>query len=74
MIYRKLSVQIVSKTSLVDIQTELISTLRKLFQTLAHFTSPEFQEEHLPYLALGFLGLLKHVVYQGQYITNFSQN
>ena len=58
-------VNIVSKISLVDLQIELVNEIKKYFTGTAMNTSDDFQINTLPYIALGFLGLLKNIVYQG---------
>lgn len=67
-------VKILSKTSLVDLQVELINQMKLIFSKIAHKTDLQFQTDNLPYLAMGFLGLLKNIVFQGQYINNFKNN
>ena len=54
----------------VDIQIDITNTMKKVFVGMAHNSSHKTQEEILPYIALGFLGILKNIVYQAQYINN----
>ena len=54
----------------VDIQIDITNTMKKIFAGIAHHSSHKVQEDLLPYLALGFLGILKNIVFQAQYINN----
>jgi hypothetical protein len=67
-------VKILSKVSLVDLQIELVNQIKLILSKISHTTSLDFQTEVLPYFAMGFLGLLKNIVFQGQYINNFRNN
>lgn len=60
----------VSQLPLIDIQLEIINDFKKLFKGLAGNTTTDFQGSVLPYLALGFLGMLKSSVFQAHYINN----
>ena len=66
---RKLS-SFVSQMPLIDIQLETINDFKKLFKSISAQTSSEFQQRMLPYIALGFLGVLKSSVFQAHYINN----
>ena len=66
---RKLS-SFVSQVPLIDLQLEAITDFKKLFKSIAAQTSSDFQERMLPYIALGFLGVLKSSVFQAHYINN----
>lgn len=63
MIFKQEMVNIVSKISLVDLQIELVNQVKKYFSGTALNSSDEFQINTLPYIALGFLGLLKNIVF-----------
>lgn len=67
-------VKLLSKTSLIDLQIELVNQMKLIFTKISQKTNLDFQSENLPYLAMGFLGLLKNIVFQGQYINNFKNN
>ena len=67
---RKNLTQYISARPLPDIQQEIISQFKKIFTGISAQTSTTVQEQLLSYLALGFLGILKHIVYQAQYINN----
>lgn len=54
----------------VDIQIDITNTMKKIFAGISHDCNHSIQEELLPYLALGFLGILKNIVFQAQYINN----
>lgn len=60
----------VSQLPLIDIQLEVINDFKKAFKAIASQTSSETQSSLLPYLALGFLGVLKSPVFQAHYINN----
>lgn len=62
--------QFASLRPFVDIQIDITNTMKKIFTGIAHNASHKVQEEILPYLALGFLGILKNIVFQAQYINN----
>ena len=62
--------QFCSLKPFVDIQIDITNTMKKIFAGIAHNTNYKVQEELLPYLALGFLGILKNIVFQAQYINN----
>lgn len=67
---RKKLPSFVSQLPLIDIQLEIINEFKKLFKGIAGQTSTEFQSSILPYLALGFIGILKSSVFQAHYINN----
>lgn len=67
---RKNITQYVSTRPLPDIQQDVIAQFKKVFTGIAAQTPQSVQEELLSYLALGFLGILKHIVFQAHYINN----
>lgn len=69
-IVRKKLPSFISSVPLIDIQLEMINEFKKLFKGIAGQTSADFQSHILPYLALGFLGVLKSSVFQAHYINN----
>jgi len=54
----------------IDIQIDITNSMKKLFTSIAHHANHKIQEELLPYLALGYLGIMKSIVFQAQYINN----
>lgn len=69
-VIRKKLPNFVSQLPLIDIQLEIINDFKKLFKGIAGQTTTHFQSSVLPYLALGFLGILKSSVFQAHYINN----
>lgn len=69
-VMRQNMAQYCSLRPFVDIQIDITNTMKKIFAGIAHQSSHKIQEEILPYLALGFLGILKNIVFQAQYINN----
>lgn len=67
-------VQFCSLKPFTDIQIELTNIMKKIFAGISHNTPTTYQTELLPYLALGFLGILKNMVFQAQYINNCELN
>ena len=66
---RKLS-SFVSQVPLIDLQLDVINEFKKLFNSIAAQTPVDFQQRMLPYIALGFLGVLKSSVFQAHFINN----
>ena len=60
----------ISQTPLIDIQLDAINDFKRSFKIIAAHTSAETQSSLLPYIGLGFLGVLKSPVYQAHYINN----
>jgi hypothetical protein len=69
-VIRKKLPSFISQVPLIDIQLEVINEFKKIFKGIAAQTSADFQSGILPYLALGFLGVLKSTVFQAHYINN----
>ena len=67
---RKNITQYVSTRPLPDIQLDIINQFKKIFAGIAAQTPVSVQQELLPYLGLGFLGILKQPVFQAHYINN----
>lgn len=60
----------ISQIALIDIQLEIINDFKKAFKSIAGQTSSDLQSTTLPFLALGFLGVLKCSILQSHYINN----
>lgn len=71
---RKNLTQYVSTRPLPDIQLDIINQFKKVFTGIAAQTPVSVQQELLPYLGLGFLGILKQPIFQAQYINNCELN
>ena len=69
MMRKKLS-GFVSQLPLIDIQLEIINDLKKMFKGISAQTSSDYQSTILPFIALGFLGILKCSIFQAHYINN----
>ena len=69
-VVRRTLVQFCSTKPFTDIQIDLTNVMKRIFAGISHNTSTANQTEVLPYLALGFLGVLKNMVFQAQYINN----
>lgn len=69
-IIRKKLPAFISQIPLIDVQLEVINEFKKIFKGIAAQTSADFQSNTLPFLALGFLGVLKSTVFQAHYINN----
>lgn len=69
MIKKKLS-GFISQLPLIDLQLETINDFKKVFKGIAAQTSSEYQSSILPFVALGFLGVLKCSIFQAHYINN----
>lgn len=67
---RKNLSQFVSTRPLPDIQLDVINQFKKIFTAIAAQTPASTQETLLPYLAAGFLGILKTPIFQAHYLNN----
>ena len=67
---RKNLTQYVSTRPLPDIQIDIINQFKKIFAGISAQAPQAVQQELLPYLALGFLGVLKQPIFQAHYLNN----